>query len=29
MNDLLYVGLTIAIFLLLALLVKWVEHFER
>jgi hypothetical protein len=29
MNDLLYVGLTIVIFLLLALLVKGVEHFER
>ena len=28
MNDLLYVGLTIFIFLLLALLVKGVEHFE-
>jgi hypothetical protein len=29
MNDLLYIGLTIVIFLLLALLVKGVEHFER
>lgn len=29
MNDLLYVGLTVVIFLLLALLVKGVEHFER
>ncbi len=29
MTDLLYVGLTIFIFLLLALLVKGVEHFER
>jgi hypothetical protein len=29
MNDLLYVGLTIAIFLLLALIIKGVEHFER
>ena len=27
MNDLLYVGLTIAIFLLLALIVKGVERF--
>lgn len=29
MNDLLYIGLTIVVFLLLALLVKGVEHFER
>ena len=29
MNDLLYIGLTIFIFLLLALLVKGVERFER
>jgi hypothetical protein len=29
MNDLLYIGLTILIFLLLAFLVKGVEHFER
>lgn len=29
MNDLLYVGLTIVIFLLLALLVKGVERLER
>jgi hypothetical protein len=29
MNDLLYVGLTILVFALLALLVKGVEHFER
>ena len=29
MNDLLYVGLTIVIFVLLVLLVKGVEHFER
>jgi hypothetical protein len=29
MNDLLYIGLTIVIFALLALLVKGVEHFER
>jgi hypothetical protein len=29
MNDLLYVGLTILVFLLLALLVKGVERFER
>lgn len=29
MNDLLYVGLTIVIFLLLALLVKGVENLER
>jgi hypothetical protein len=29
MNDLLYVGLTILVFLLLVLLVKGVERFER
>ncbi len=29
MNDLLYIGLTIVIFALLALLVKGIEHFER
>ena len=29
MNDLLYIGLTIVVFLLLSLLVKGVEHFER
>jgi len=29
MNDLLYIGLTIIIFALLALIVKGVEHFER
>jgi hypothetical protein len=29
MNDLLYLGLTIVIFALLALIVKGVEHFER
>jgi hypothetical protein len=29
MNDLLYIGLTILVFALLALLVKGVEHFER
>ena len=29
MNDLLYIGLTIVIFLLLALLVKGVEPVER
>ncbi len=29
MNDLLYIGLTIVIFALLALIVKGVEHFER
>ena len=29
MNDLLYIGLTILIFALLALLVKGVERFER
>jgi hypothetical protein len=29
MNDLLYVGLTILVFTLLALIVKGVEHFER
>ena len=29
MNDLLYIGLTIFVFLLLALIVKGVEHFER
>lgn len=29
MNDLLYIGLTILVFALLALLVKGVEHLER
>ena len=29
MNDLLYIGLTIVIFALLALIVKGVEHCER
>ncbi len=29
MNDLLYVGLTIAVFAVLILIVKGVEHFER
>lgn len=29
MSDLLYVGLTIVIFAVLAVLVKGVEHFER
>jgi hypothetical protein len=29
MNDLLYIGLTILVFVLLSLLVKGVEHFER
>lgn len=29
MNDLLYVGLTILVFALLALIVTGVEHFER
>lgn len=29
MNDLLYIGLTIVIFALLALLIRGVEHFER
>lgn len=29
MNDLLYVGLTILVFALLALIIKGVEHFER
>lgn len=29
MNDLLYIGLTIAVFALLALIVKGAEHFER
>ncbi len=29
MNDLLYIGLTIVIFALLALIVRGVEHFER
>jgi hypothetical protein len=29
MSDLLYVGLTIAVFAVLILLVKGVEHFER
>jgi hypothetical protein len=29
MNDLLYVGLTIVVFVLLILLVKGVERFER
>jgi hypothetical protein len=29
MNDLLYIGLTIVVFVLLSLIVKGVEHFER
>ena len=29
MNDLLYIGLTIVIFVLLSLLIRGVEHFER
>lgn len=29
MNDLLYIGLTIVVFAVLALIVKGVEHFER
>ena len=29
MNDLLYIGLTIAVFAVLVLLVKGVERFER
>lgn len=29
MNDLLYAGLTVLVFALLALILKGVEHFER